>query len=346
MFGKRQAPCFLGLKGNMHKGWFLHGDHDVRFLPVVVIFGVFIFGAEAPAQIPISSIGELQKIGNDPSYPLDGHYVLTQDIDASVTASWNGGAGFAPIGANASPFTGVFDGAGHVITNLVINRPSEDFVGLFGAVDAAGRIQNLGMESVYVDGSYFVGAVVGALLGSVTSCYVTGVVTGYIGAGGIVGYGVSGTVVTSHMEGIVTGYYSIGGVIGYTETEVRIASSYATGEVLGEFLVGGLVGVNYGEVTSCYSTCEVTGTSDYLGGLVAWNEGGTIELCYATGSVVGDDYVGGLVGANGDPDTSLTSGGPISLCYAVGDVTGDQFVGGLVGWTEAELLTCVTLRAL
>ena len=37
----------------------------------------------------------LQGIGNN----LAGHYVLGTDIDASATDSWNGGAGFEPIGA-------------------------------------------------------------------------------------------------------------------------------------------------------------------------------------------------------------------------------------------------------
>ena len=35
--------------------------------------------------IGISTIEELQLIGNGPAYPLDGYYVLTQDIDASAT---------------------------------------------------------------------------------------------------------------------------------------------------------------------------------------------------------------------------------------------------------------------
>ena len=53
--------------------------------------GAFEYGAEGegegegegePVAIPISSIGELQMIGNDAAHPLDGSYVLTQDIDA------------------------------------------------------------------------------------------------------------------------------------------------------------------------------------------------------------------------------------------------------------------------
>jgi len=45
------------------------------------------------AQIPISTIEDLQKIGNDPEYPMDGYYYLTNDIDASDTIRWNNGKG-------------------------------------------------------------------------------------------------------------------------------------------------------------------------------------------------------------------------------------------------------------
>jgi len=37
----------------------------------------------------ISSVQELQKIGRDPGYSLDGRYWLTQDIEAAETADWN-----------------------------------------------------------------------------------------------------------------------------------------------------------------------------------------------------------------------------------------------------------------
>ena len=73
--------------------------------------------------IPISSISELQKIGYDPAYPLDGEYYLTCDIDASDTKNWNGGKGFKPIGyydenEDPFPFEGKFDGKGNTINNL------------------------------------------------------------------------------------------------------------------------------------------------------------------------------------------------------------------------------------
>lgn len=58
---------------------------------------------------------------------------LAADIDASETKGWNNGRGFLPIGythenkkAYASyPFRGCFDGGGHVISNLFINRKEQ-----------------------------------------------------------------------------------------------------------------------------------------------------------------------------------------------------------------------------
>ncbi len=194
--------------------------------------------------IPISSIADLQKIGNDHGYPLDGHYVLTQDIDAAETATWNDGAGFAPIGSsyNAS-FTGTFDGNGHVIRNLTINRSDADGAsGLFGVV-VDGEIRNLGLEDGSVTGGT-VGELVGVNFGTIGQCYATGAVTG-ITVGGLVGYN----------KGTVNRCYATGSVAGLSNLD---------GSVEG---VGGLVGVNFGTIVQCYASGHVVGIED-VGGLV------------------------------------------------------------------------------
>jgi len=59
----------------------------------ICIHVIFSFINYAMAQIPISTIEDLQKIGNDPEYPMDGYYYLTNDIDASDTIRWNNGKG-------------------------------------------------------------------------------------------------------------------------------------------------------------------------------------------------------------------------------------------------------------
>jgi len=74
----------------------------------------------------ISNVTELQAMEDD----LYGNYYLTGDIDASATSSWNDGEGFDPIGT----FVGTFDGCGYTISDLTINRPEEDNVGLFSVL--------------------------------------------------------------------------------------------------------------------------------------------------------------------------------------------------------------------
>jgi hypothetical protein len=82
----------------------------------------------------ITSADQLQRIANS----LSGHFVLLNDIDVSCSAGWDGGKGFRPIGNNAMPFSGVFNGNGHRITGLRIARfgiVTSD-IALFGATSA------------------------------------------------------------------------------------------------------------------------------------------------------------------------------------------------------------------
>jgi len=111
------------------------------------------------SKIMIGSLSDLKEIGNSPAYPLDAEYELTQDIDASDTMNWNGGAGFAPIGTASNPFTGKFDGKGHKITGLYINRPNEDNVGLFGVL--FGEVRDLEIENGTIISLYTVGILTG-----------------------------------------------------------------------------------------------------------------------------------------------------------------------------------------
>jgi hypothetical protein len=75
---------------------------------------------------------------------LSSNFVLENNIDASGTANWNGGAGFVPIGGLAplSSFSGSFDGQGHSITKLTISSAAAE-VGLFGVIASSGIVQNL-----------------------------------------------------------------------------------------------------------------------------------------------------------------------------------------------------------
>ncbi len=206
------------------------------------------------------------------------YYIQTEDIDATDTRNWNGGAGFSPIGdyLDYSPtrkFIGSYDGQNHTISNLYINRSNQPYIGLFGFIKT-GTISNLGIIDNMTTGSTYVGGLVGHCFweSTIENSYSTGRVSGFSNVGGLVGYCDSTTISYTCATGSVSGNSNVGGLVGYV-FDSTISNAYATGSVFGEVnFVGGLVGV-----------CDNS----------------TISYTYATGSVssTGNGAVGGLVGA-------------------------------------------------
>lgn len=268
-------------------------------ISTIFTVGLFYGLSDSYAQsvIQISSIQELQKIGNDPSYPLTGFYELIQDIDASDTVNWNSGAGFSPIGSISNPFTGKFDGKGHKIFNLYINRGGQGYIGLFSYVGSTGEVKNLGIEGNLVNGGNRSGGLVGLNAGLVYRCYSKSSVSGPARIGGLVGVN-NGTVSQSFSTGTVTASSVLGGLVG--ENNGTIYQSYALGSASGSsHRVGGLVGANYGTIIECFSTGAVTGANN-VGGLVGYSSGGVVTDSYWDIESSGKTTSAGGVGLTSD----------------------------------------------
>ena len=255
------------------------------------------------------------------------HFKLMADIDMSAYT----GTSYNMIGNGSIYFTGTYDGNGHSISNLTMMAPYQDFCGLFGIIGYGGWIQNLGVENVNISGSNYVGGLVGANVGTITSCYAAGSASGASDVGGLVGYN-SGTITSCYAAGPVSGTDYVGGLVGWNN-DSAITSCYATGSVSGVYKVGGLAGYNLGTITSCYAAGPVSGT-DYVGGLAGWNDSGAIASCYAAGPVSGTDYVGGLVGVN--------DSGTITACFWDTQTSGLLDSSGGIGITTAEMQTITT----
>jgi hypothetical protein len=249
---------------------------------------------------------------------LEGHHTLMNDLDSTIAGytalaspTAHGGKGWEPIieilyaGDYVTGFRGTFDGQGYEIRNLFINRPGEDYVGLFGLFEAAGVIQDIGAVNTTVIGAEYVGGLVGFNKGTVSNSYSTGSVTGNERVGGLVGKNHNGTVNNSYSSSSVTGDEYVGGLAGLNvlppSTAPRggtVSNSYSTGSVTGNRWVGGVVGSNlFGTVSNSYSSSSVTGDR-YVGGLAGTSSEGTVSNSYFTGSVSGTTGVSGLVGAN------------------------------------------------
>ena len=221
----------------------------------------FVGGDGSPENpYQISDISQLQNISSN----LSAHYIIVNDIDASSTINWNEGEGFDPMG----PFNGILDGQGHSIINLNINREWDRYIGLFSKITSAGKIINISLENIYINGYYDVGGLVVINHGKVFNCSV---------------------------EGIVNCFSSSGGLIGSNSGELQ--NCHFIGNVLGEdYTVGGLVGSNYGMISDCFSQGNVNGAA-IIGGLAGSNNGIIID-CYSQANVSGYKQLGGLTGKN------------------------------------------------
>ena len=88
----------------------------------------------------ISTATDMQAIGLNSGH-WNKHFKLTANLDLT-------GVAMMPIGNSTTKFTGTFNGNDHSITNLKIDLPATDYVGLFGDVNNTSdpnAIFNLGL---------------------------------------------------------------------------------------------------------------------------------------------------------------------------------------------------------
>lgn len=226
---------------------------------------------------------------------LSGNYQLTQNIEVStgtdISDVW-GGRGFAPIGDFSSPFTGTLDGNNFAIENLTINRPDQQYVGLFSNLGAAAQISNLALVNAQVSGD-FAAILAGWNDGNINNVSVSGSVVGSNYVAGLVAYN-NGVIHNSHSKGVINKVLNsddswLGGLVAHNEG--KIYTSYSTAALFGNYNVGGLIGLNQGLVVNSYSTGDVSLLNNragegYIGGFVGFNDlDGKINSSYTLSMV-------------------------------------------------------------
>ena len=226
-------------------------------------------GATLKTSMLVNTVYDLQNMNNNKA----GTYVLGRDIDAGITSTWNGGAGFLPIGASNS-FTGNLDGQGHTISGLFINRPSDQNVGLISYLGTGATVSNVGVIGATITGWEIVGGIVGTNYGTVSNVYSSGSVNAIsAGAGGLVGYNFQ-ILTNGYSNSSVSGPLYVGGAVGLNNiaagpTAGSMSQVYATGAVTGTggspSAVGGLVGFNGNSITQSYWDSYTTGQVSGVG---------------------------------------------------------------------------------
>jgi hypothetical protein len=221
-------------------------------------------------------------------------FILTTDIDLDPNLTGNQiftTAVIAPDEDNSNwefdgvAFTGVFDGAGHTIRNVIIdtNGDAGSFLGLFGFIGDS-EIKNLRMENIHIDSGNR-SLDIGGMVGNNTS-------------GEIRRSSCSGSIIASDLS------YRIGGLVGNNQGDIIECfskTSVTAGDSSKE--LGALIGRNQGLAINVYASATVTcgNSCRYIGGLIGLDiaNSDSLKQCYAscfvqTGS--SPIAVGGLIG--------------------------------------------------
>lgn len=201
----------------------------------------------------IRTVADLQKlsdyVNNGVEEVRDG-YIKVVDV---TELDFDGINIFVPIGTDAYPFTGSFDGNNVLIKNLKIDRGDADLCGLFGRVQMGSNHNNKALQNIKIDASCefkTAGSHVGALAGhresiKMINCHNLGAsVSGTSFVGAIVGGGVlqandsgntyDGSLVVATING--TKYWGCGyGVGGNQETSSPSDYAQFTSTTIGGF---------------------------------------------------------------------------------------------------------------
>lgn len=319
-----------------------YGDYDQFIAPITPVEYLPDYGE----YIEISNRAGLEAIASN----LSGKYYLSADIDLS-------GADWTPIG-ESTPFSGVFDGQGHVISSLMITGEAVVGTTLSGGLFAnilGGVICNVMLDEIGIDlyitsdTTAYVGGICGnAAFGEIYNCISTGVIgvtssSTYLG--GICGYAV-GCVLeksysnTSFFSTATTGTSSVAGICGGSYSgEISICYSLGTvtSHSFGHTFMGGICGIASATgITFSFNAGELDILSSYgafVGGIAGIN-GDSTEECYNVGSIIVrnsfESYAGGLCGiCSGKANNSYSS------CSVTASSSDGTYIGGVCGVNEA-----------
>ncbi len=269
-------------------------------------------------MVRIATVEELREFAQACAYDAwsrDKHVLLETDLDL------NGTELEIPV------FGGIFDGQGHTISGLEIQREGSQ-IGLFRYLQQGAVIQELSVSGARVlpQGSGCqAGILVGRNYGSIVNCHVSGVLEGDEEVGGIAGVNeASGVIRSCAAEVTVLGNRRSGGIVGsnhgtlnncinrgniniYTNDMVYELEDFtvenleeaSSGTQLDAHMdTGGIAGISDGKIYYCSNV----GTVGYAhvgyntGGIVGRLHQGYIQNCTNTGHVLGRKDVGGIAG--------------------------------------------------
>ena len=167
-----------------------------------------------------------------------------------------GGEAWTPIGTDANPFTGTFDGNGKTVSGVTATEETKSHIGLFGVLDSA-NVDDLTIRGAKITAFTYGGALAGKTKGStITGVTIEDCEVEIVGSTGLnYTYG-----------GIFAGQAYTGAI-----SDCTIRNSHVTS---GGNFVGGFSGIGYATFTNCtVDGCIIEGNAK-IGGVVGqYDEG-------------------------------------------------------------------------
>lgn len=252
----------------------------------------------------------------------DAHFALANNINLD-NINWKPFA-----------FSGTFDGKGYTISNLYIKR-NDDYQGLFSKVEQNGKVRNLTIKGVKIDGSKndYVGVIAGSNYysnynynyGEISNCKVIFISDSFIKGddyvGGITGQGdaLNCEVLSQSAGTVITGDQYVGGISGNGTCEI----CHVSADILGSIEIGGITGS--GSCAMC-SFNGIIGGGSHIGGIAGYAL--KIISCRANADIsCTEKGAGGIAGclSNSSSIIASYSNGTISASSATAEDLGGIF---------------------
>lgn len=271
----------------------------------------------------ISTAAQLQQaaelIGQDSAY-AGACYTLAADIDL-------GGKSWAPMGTEAMPFSGCFDGNGHTVRNFKITEDAAD-IGFFGKV--TGTVRGLTLAAAQIEATNAnaaVGAIAGELWGgTLEDCHTADNVT-------------------------VSGSYHVGGICGNASDKAALRGLTNAAQVTAHGNVGNAAGIAARAacpVDRCANSGTVTSEADAAGIAVSMTAGAAD--CINQGDITGGGHAGGIAVqfSDGALNHSQNDAGVEMLrCTNSGTVTAGRDGAGIsVSFRTGKVTNCTNTGAI
>lgn len=292
------------------------------------------------SEIEIYTIDDLKKM---PEYGSYSSFVLKNDISSKEVVI------IEPIFSSENPFMGVFDGQGHVISNIIIKGN-----GIFGYLGPTAHVSNVTIDSCQVEGvpeQIGSGLICGVCEGeiknvSVNGCLIqgkseVGAICGILTTSGVIeGCSVSSSTIKGSKNvggivGLITPYSFVSNRESFGEYEVEPPSFDATMyEYYFPNASGYVFGSNVKGVNIINSSLiSVSPSERNMGGICGMSICGVIENCRVVDSVINNgnqEVVGGICGCS---EVSVLNRVKVGKFQLNGGCTihGGGYVGGIVG---------------